>query len=415
MKSPQRVAVAGIGGFSTSHHHALRELEAEGVVQVVAACDPRHHQLEDRKALLDFSGRNVAVFEDFHEMLDSGAYDWISLATPISLHASMHASCVERQLPCYLEKPPTLDPCELEKMIATDAGASRQTQVGFNYVYEPERLQLKKRLLAGEFGALREISFRGAWRRAQAYYRRNDWAGRLQHRDTLLLDSCMGNAMSHYVHNILFMAGVSRMDSWGHCRRVEAQLFRANPIESADTVFVRGELDDSIKIRLALTHACEAEKVMVESLVCDDALIQLIPQKRIDIKFSNGIHETIQVAPRNYLKENFRLFGQYVAGSTEGLLGTLAHCRPFVQLNALAFLSTGSIHEVMQPVSEFIAPGSYWRIPGIEALLEEFVKTGDFSILHSLGNPCVSSRPVSPTELVQLREAISGISQLVAD
>jgi len=403
---PQRVAVAGIGGFAATHHSALRELESEKLIQVVATCDPRERELGDWKEQFDFAGRNVRIFDNFTAMLDAQEFDWIIIATPIALHASMHAACVERGLPCYLEKPPTLDPVELEKMIEVDSRATRETLVGFNYVYEPERLQLKERLLRGEFGALRQVSVRGGWRRSLAYYGRNNWAGKLRKDGTLLLDSCLGNAMAHYVHSALFFAGTERLDSWGMCRQIEAQLFRANAIEGADTVFLRGELNDSIEIRLALTHASESQSLMEEILVCEHAVIRLNRREKITIEFGDEKKEVVPIAPRNYLLENLRFFGEYASGASRRLLSNLIHCRPFVHLNAFAYLSTGKIHPIAPPTSEFVETENYWRIPGIENLLNQFITTGDFSALDILGAPTARPQSATSADLIRLQEAV---------
>lgn len=383
--SRQSIAVAGIGGFATQHHQALFELESEQSRRVVATCDPREASLAELKNEFQFSRRGIAIFSDFQEMLEAGNYDWVSLATPIGLHAGMHAACVNRGIPCYLEKPPTLDPLELERMIVLDSRALRTTQVGFNYVYEPERLILKERLLSGEFGALRRVGVRASWRRNRQYYGRNNWAGRLLLGDTLLLDSCMGNAMAHHVHNVLFFAG-STLDSWGECGAVEAQLLRANAIEGADTVFLRGELESSVEIRLALTHAEEANGGTEETLVCERAVIRIFPQTEILIEFTDGRQERISIPNRNNLKINLKFFGEYVAGAPHQLLSTLVHCRPFVQLNAMAYLSTGQILQVTPPLAEFNSTTDSWQIHGIEERLRDFVETGDFTTLASFGD-----------------------------
>lgn len=400
-----------MGGFAAAHHEALRELEAERAVRVVATCDPRECQLGDLKERFDFSGRGVAVYDDFTAMLDAAPCDWISLATPINFHAPMHAAVVQRRLPCYLEKPPTLDPAELEGMIAEDQYANRQTQVGFAFAYEPERLRLKERLLAGEFGKLLRVSVLGAARRDRSYYERNKWAGRLAYNETLVLDSCLGNAMAHYVHNVLFLAGGEKMDAWGACRQVEARLFRANPIEGADTVFLRGMLEASVEIRVALTHACDTPFLIEEELVCENATIRLRPGQEIAVQRVGGSREVLPILTRNHLRENLRIFNNYVSGASHTPLSTLVHCRPFVHLNALAYLSTGEIFPVTPPNSEFVAGENRWRISGIESLLRRFVETGDFCVLHHLGAPQNTPAPAALSDLGRLKTTVSELAR----
>ena len=92
---------------------------------------------------------------------------------------SNHAAVTALGLPAYLEKPPTLDHAELERMITADSRAGKSSLVGFNFIIEKQRLALKERLLAGEFGGLRGATLSALWPRPASYFQRNDWAGRL--------------------------------------------------------------------------------------------------------------------------------------------------------------------------------------------------------------------------------------------
>lgn len=231
--------------------------------------------------------------------------------------------------------------------------------------------------------------------------------------DSLLLDSCLGNAMSHHVHNVLFLAGIDCFHSWGSCSDVEAALFRVNPIEGADTVFIRGHLASSIEFLIALTHACEETYTTEESIICESATIRIAPLSHITISHLGGAVESIPIRPRAYLRENFRIFGEYVRGEPHEILSTLADCRSFVHLNAMAYLSSGQIETVALSQSQFIHSsvngGSYWQIPGIECQLEQFVETGDFSVVRSLCPKPINPELVCSDALPRLRDRVSAI------
>jgi hypothetical protein len=149
-------------------------------------------------------------------MLDAecGELEVVTVPTPIPLHAPMHRACVERGLACYLEKPPTLYHAELDEMLAVEARAARQTQVAFNFIVEDSRQALKRRILAGEFGRVLRAGSHGHWPRPTTYFTRSAWAGRLFLGGRPVLDSCIGNAMAHYVHSLLFWCGDSALLSW---------------------------------------------------------------------------------------------------------------------------------------------------------------------------------------------------------
>jgi len=99
----------------------------------------------------------VGVFADYRPMLEAchGNLDLVVIPTPIGLHAEMHDAVTARGLPAYVEKPPTLDYAELERMIAADRRSPKASLVGFNFIIEKPRLALKERLLSGEFGIVR--------------------------------------------------------------------------------------------------------------------------------------------------------------------------------------------------------------------------------------------------------------------
>ncbi len=238
--SPPRIAVTGLGGYARHHHLTLHRLEQAGRCRVVATCDPSLDKMLPASADLKLAERGVKVYPSYAAMLEgsAGTIDAVTIPTPIHEHAPMHRQAVERGLAVYLEKPPTLWWEELEAMIGTDTRARRATDVGFNFITEPARMALKARLAAGEFGKLRAAAFVGRWPRPKAYFSRNDWAGKIFRAGVPvpLLDSCVGNAMGHYVQNLLHWAGPAAA-GFATVLDVRSSLYHAHAIEGPDTVF----------------------------------------------------------------------------------------------------------------------------------------------------------------------------------
>lgn len=270
--------------------------------------------------------------------------DVVVIPTPISLHAAMHRSAIKAGLAVYLEKPPTLDPAELDEMIVVEKRARIPTVVGFNFIVEPERLALKARLLAGEFGVLREVRTLARWPRRAGYFRRNAWAGRLlTDAGRPLLDSCFGNAMAHYVHNTLHWAGGRAQLDWGEPVEVRAQLARAHVIDGADTFLVAARTADGVALRLAFTHAAAGHSVQRETIVCEDATLVYVVGSHCEITFNDGRTERHALPPfdplySNHLDYQCCLRGEAVRPSTR-----LADAVPFVNLNALTYVSSRHI------------------------------------------------------------------------
>ena len=382
-KSCLRVAVVGIGGFGYAHHLALIDLEKAGLVKVVATCDPRAAWLVEEQLRYRFKDRGVAVYADFPSLLAAhgNRLDFVSIVSPMLFHAEQHRACVENGIACYLEKPPTLDPNELEQMIAVERGARFATQVGFNFISQPWRQALKKRLIAGEFGTVRRVGFKGLWRRSQAYFGRNSWAGSLLVGDSIVTDSCCGNAMAHFLHNLLFHAGTGSLMSWASPQSVQAELYRANRIEGADTVFAKGVLDNGVEFHIAVTHACEPFLSHVELIQCDRAEIEIREEGPFTIRYEDGTFE-VGMAPSGSLRENLQKYWEYLTGRQRRPSTLLEDCRAFVQLNALFYIAAGKIKKLRPPHAEAKRvdddPKDTFCVPGIEQVCGDFLRLGQF-------------------------------------
>lgn len=414
--SPIRVGIIGLGGFAGAHHDCLLKLEAMGAARLICTCDPRADDFAAQLEAREFSRRGVRVFTDYRAMLDACGHelDMLVVPTPISLHAEMHRAGVERGIAVYLEKPPTLDHRELAHMIATEQAAKQATLVGFNFIIERARLALKQRLLDREFGALREVRLLTQGPRPVSYFARNNWAGRLLAPDGgVVLDSCFGNAMAHFVHNVLFWAGGPDLMSWGQPATVRAELYRAHAIEGADTFFVESRTTDDVTLRFALTHACEGEAVKDEILVCEKASIHYRVYQGAEIRWNDGRIEPVAVDPSVGLVENHLDYYRYLRGETSRPATTLVDSRPFVELNNLAYVSSGEITTFPDGlVTSLVHPEdaqTYLAVEGLPAALNDFLAHGRWpgtALGWRSGTPAAS---VTPAELPRLMSALQAL------
>src|SRR5690606_13051786 len=98
-------------------------------------------------------------------------------------------AALQAGLHVLLEKPVAATVQEVDAIIAAQTAAARLVAVGFQDLYVPAALDIKKRVLDGQIGTLRKVVVRGQWPRSSAYYARNEWAGRLQIDNAWVLDS----------------------------------------------------------------------------------------------------------------------------------------------------------------------------------------------------------------------------------
>jgi len=334
-----------MGGFAGSHHLTVARLEERGIVRLVCACDPAMGDFAAERQAWRFAQRGVRVFADYREMLDAcqSDLDYVATPTPIGLHAEMHDAITARGLPAYVEKPPTLDYAELERMVAADSRARRSSVVGFNFIVERSRLRLKERLLSGEFGAIRGGTLCALWPRPSGYFARSGWSGRLVVGGRVILDSCFGNAMAHFVHNMLFWTGTQGLFSWATIAAVRAELYRTHAIEGADTFFVEADLATGCTLRFALSHACAGASTSSETVICERAILRYSVGGQIEVSWKDGMTERISSGPFDGLEENHIEYCRYLRGEVPRPATTLEDSRPFVVLNDLAHVSSGRI------------------------------------------------------------------------
>jgi predicted dehydrogenase len=410
VKPPIRIGIIGLGGFAGSHHQAIARLEEAGHAKLIATCDPQSATFEGERHALRFAARNVQVFDDYRAMLDrcGTELDVVTIPTPIGLHAEMHAAVTSRGLPAYLEKPPTLHYAELQRMIAADARGAKASLVGFNFILEKGRLSLKERLLSGEFGAIRGATLSARWPRPASYFTRNAWAGKLILDGRFVLDSCFGNAMAHFVHNLLFWTGRPDLFSWAKVAAVRAELYRAHAIEGADTFFVETDTVDGVTLRLAMTHACAGPSTHSEIVLCDHAALHYSVGHHIEVRWNDGRTERLQMDPFDPLAENYLEYFRYLRGETQRPATTLVDSRPFVTLNDLAYVSSGHIANI--PAS-FITPErdekeqkDYLAVPAMVSAHESFLSRGVWPSATGWGRG--PAEVVTPADLGRFDETV---------
>jgi predicted dehydrogenase len=410
VKPPIRIGIIGLGGFAGSHHQAVARLEEAGHAKLICTCDPNPSAFEAERHALRLNARGVYVGDDYVPMLDAHRerLDMVTVPTPIPLHAEMHAQVTARGLPTYLEKPPTLHHAELQRMIAADARGAKASLVGFNFILEKGRLALKERLLSGEFGAVQGATLSARWPRPASYFTRNRWAGKLMLDGHFVLDSCLGNAMAHFVHNLLFWTGRPDLFSWAQVAAVRAELYRAHAIEGADTFFVETDTVDGVTLRLALTHACAGSSSHSETVLCDRATLHYSVGHHIEVRWNDGHTERLQMEPFDPLAENYLEYFRYLRGETQRPATTLTDSRPFVTLNDLAYVSSGYIADIppamITPQRDEKEQKDYLQVAHMVSAHEQFLVRGVWPSAAGWGRG--PAEVVTPADLGRFEETV---------
>jgi predicted dehydrogenase len=147
-------------------------------------------------------------------------------------------------------------------------------QIGFQWSYSRSVRALKRDLVAGKFGRLNSCKTFYLWPRDNAYYKRNDWAGKLRDgQGRWILDSPANNAMAHDLHNLLFLSGPSMEKSAGPVS-ITAEAFRGYAIENYDSLVCKIETGSHVEIFAAFSHAAADKAGPRFVLECEEAVIR---------------------------------------------------------------------------------------------------------------------------------------------
>jgi predicted dehydrogenase len=179
------------------------------------------------------------------------------------------------------------------------AAGPRFVAVGFQAMYAPETRSLQRRLLGGEIGRVESIRCRALWPRPDRYYARNAWVGRLRVDGRWVLDSPFNNALAHYLNLTCFWAG-AREGRSATPVGIQAELYRAREIESADTACLRIFTEEGPVLLFVATH-CSRELLGPEIVIRGtEGTIRWTPLG-IEIE-SRGRREGLQVSPADTMR-----------------------------------------------------------------------------------------------------------------
>ena len=167
-----RYGVIGIGNMGTSHSGWLAGGKIPGAT-LTAVCDID----EKRRAWAKENLPEVAVFEDYKELLDSKLVDAVIIAVPHYLHPEMAIESLKRNINTMVEKPAGVYASQIREM---NAEAEKHPDVKFAMMFNqrtnPLYQKVKEILDAGTIGNLRRVSWIiTSWWRTQKYYDSSAW------------------------------------------------------------------------------------------------------------------------------------------------------------------------------------------------------------------------------------------------
>lgn len=145
---PLRVAIVGAGRAGLVHAANLAESVRDAAVTAVV------------DANVDAAGRlaravglgDGATFASLPEALAGDAFDAVVVTTPTFTHRDLAVAAARAGKHVFCEKPMALSVAECDEMEAAAAGAGVALQIGFMRRFQPEFVEARRRVLAGDIG-----------------------------------------------------------------------------------------------------------------------------------------------------------------------------------------------------------------------------------------------------------------------
>jgi len=253
MTRPYSTAIIGVSGYGKIYLERLRHHADVGDLKIVAAAIL--NQSDEAAACEKLKTYGCRLYDDFITMLadQRGCLDLVLIPTGIPWHTRMTVAALEAGANVLVEKPLAMTIREIEEIQCARERSGRFVAVGFQQMYADVTHQVRARIESGEIGRLRTVSGLGLWPRSPAYFSRNDWSGRVQVGGVPVWDSPLTNGLSHYLMLSLFWSRTGTNDAIAH---VEAELYRAQAIESYDTAAIRLIMDTGVELLFFATHSC---------------------------------------------------------------------------------------------------------------------------------------------------------------
>ena len=361
-----KIGLVGMGGFARTHKQYIKAVEEAGIgiqtAQVAIASD----QNLFAKDIAELKRRGVRIFPSLREMLAQvrEELDLVCIPTGIPLHRPMAIAALEADCNVLVEKPSAGCIQDVDAMLAAEERSLGFCAVGYQHAYSPDYLRVKDFVCSGQLGRIRQVRSFACWPRDPNYYNRNAWAGKLALGDTWVLDGPHNNALAHAI-NIMCIMGSMELGQALRPRAVQAELYRANAIETADTVVLRAETEEEVEIFFAMSHCTEDNIDPVYIVSGDKGEIELYYRGSARVRLRDGSEMMWASAESE---------PQVLQNVVQTIAGQSTLCCPLALTRAQTLCASGSfesssIHTLPEAVCSTL-DGGMRTVDGMRALIQ---------------------------------------------
>ncbi|MEE0980735.1 MAG: Gfo/Idh/MocA family oxidoreductase, partial [Acutalibacteraceae bacterium] len=137
MERKVKVGIIGCGGICNGKH--MKALTSLNYVEIVALCDiivERAYETRDKFKL----GENVAVYEDYKELLKDESIEVVHVLTPNRSHSFITIDALEAGKHVMCEKPMAKTAAEAQAMLDAAKRTGKKLTIGYQSRWRDEYL-----------------------------------------------------------------------------------------------------------------------------------------------------------------------------------------------------------------------------------------------------------------------------------
>lgn len=150
----KRIGLIGYGGICSTHVKGYDK--STDIAEVTAVCDIRPERLQLAKEKYNLP--DSALFEDYHDLINSGLVDAVDICTPNHVHCPAAAAAAEAGLDFSVEKPVGLNLDEVVKLNEIAKKNNVKSFVCLSYRYMAPIRYMKHLIDTGKIGKIRHIN-----------------------------------------------------------------------------------------------------------------------------------------------------------------------------------------------------------------------------------------------------------------
>lgn len=160
--SKYKISIVGCGAILPRH---LESIEMNEDFELVAVCDIQEDLVKNIGKKL-----KVKSFTNFKDLIDSGITNFVTIATPNSLHLNQAIYALENGCDVLIEKPVSFTKDEVDKIIECSKKNNQRAYCVLQVRLNPTVTLLKEVLDSKLLGNIRSVSLIQRWQRPYEYF-----------------------------------------------------------------------------------------------------------------------------------------------------------------------------------------------------------------------------------------------------